>query len=314
MNGVVGNSSGHRPEISTRRFGRATLRACLALSLVLLASCTGTSPSTKPATPSGIDLSTFPGPSTTGVPKGTKLSVYKGPCTISANTAINDKRVECDALVITSGKVVIKRSELNRIDLDTDGASLVIEDSSVDAGKAYAPALGYQNVTARRIEAKGGQHSVLCSVSCTIEDSWLHGQYLPPDQPWHLNGYLSNGGHDVTLRRNTISCDVASNDVGGSCSSDAALFGDFAPISDYLIEGNLFVANPKSVSYCLYAGSDEDKKFGSDAQGVVVKDNVFERGPGGKCGSYGAVTSFGSEASGTEWSGNRWDDGESLTP
>jgi len=269
-------------------------------------------PSQPPSTGTGSTPTTFPGPSNTGVPKGTELSPYTGPCTIKTATAITAKIVSCDPLTVAAGSVQISDSRLGRIDVESSG-SASIQDSEIDAGHDYAAAAGQRNLTLQRVNAHGGDHSVQCSENCVVQDSWLHGQYLPSDGAWHLNAYISNGGHNVVLRHNTLSCDARPNSVGGGCSGDASIFGDFSSNSDYLFDGNLFVANI-GVSYCLYAGYDPSKSYGTSVTNIVVKNNVFQRGGNGKCGDYGPVTSFQSRASGNIWTNNKWDDGTAVTP
>ena len=39
-------------------------------------------------------------------------------------------------------------------------------------------------------------------------------------------------------------------------------------------------------------GFDAKKEFGTDVRQIVVTGNVFQRGPNGKCGGYGPVTSY----------------------
>lgn len=103
-----------------------------------------------------IDRNSFPGPNNTGVPKGTELTPYTGPCGITEpNTVIDSKRVTCDLYIKAPG-VRITRSTTSRIDVDTPGASLTIEDSVINAGSWQSAALGYSNVIVRRVEVKGG--------------------------------------------------------------------------------------------------------------------------------------------------------------
>ena len=49
------------------------------------------------------------------------------------------------------------------------------------------------------------------SLSCLVQDSYLHGQYLPRERAWHLGGFLSDGGQNMTLRHNFIVCDQPVN-------------------------------------------------------------------------------------------------------
>ncbi len=261
------------------------------------------------AEPVPIDLSTFPGAHNTGVPEGTALTPYDGPCEITEpNTVIDARIIDC-SLVVKAPRVLITRSKTYRIDVDTPDASLTIEDSLVDGGKWIGPAIGFSHVTVRRSEVRGGQSSIQCTPNCLVEDSWLHGQYLQPGQPQHLGGFLSNGGGDVTLRHNTIVCDV--EDVGdGGCTGDAQIYGDFSELSHFTFERNLFLETPGG--FCTSFGYNPGKPFGTKPTFIVVKDNVWQRGKNGQCAHFGPTTSFAAGGEGNVWSGNVWDDGTVL--
>ncbi|MFF0816094.1 hypothetical protein ACFYVR_13220 [Rhodococcus sp. NPDC003318] len=254
----------------------------------------------------------FPGPSDTGVPAGAVLTAYDGPMTITVPGTVIDARIIRGTLHVDAPGVTVTRSMIaGNIDLDEPTSTLVLEDVEVDGAPTWQPAIGFNNITMRRVEVEGARVSVLCGSNCTIEDSWLHGQYLEPGTDWHVNGYLSNGGSNVLLRHNTLVCDAPENSAEGSCTGPAASFGDFEPLRNITYERNLFAAGPGA--YCLYAGYNPDKPFGSDPMGIVVTNNIFERGPNGQCASYGPVASF-QAGPGNVWAGNRWDDGGEVSP
>ncbi|HEY6594996.1 MAG TPA: hypothetical protein VI011_12990, partial [Asanoa sp.] len=161
----------------------------------------------------------------------------------------------------------------------------------------------------------GGETSVQCgekAISCTVDDSWLHGQNIPEDANWHLGGFLSNGGHNIRIRHNTIVCDAAPTQNDGGCTGDLNLFGDFAVVSDVVIDDNYLGANTGS-SYCLYAGDTASKPF-PRADHIVIRNNVFERGTNGKCGAYGPVAGFNRHGTGNVWTNNRWEGGGAVAP
>jgi len=263
----------------------------------------------------------WPGPSNTGVPAGTKLSTYTGPCTIQkAGTVIDAKTLNCD-LTILAADVTVKRSKINGlVFLDTDRAgssnwSLTLEDSEVDAGKAPNAAVSYGNMTLLRDNIHGGVTSAQCgekSSTCVIQDSYLHGQYLPATAAWHLGGFLSNGGHNIRIRHNYILCEPPANSVGEGCTGDLNLLPDFAVIADVIAEDNFLGANTGS-SYCIYGGDSSTKPY-PHANHVVIRNNTFERGTNGKCGMYGPVTGFNSNGTGNIWTGNKWRGGGSVAP
>jgi hypothetical protein len=274
---------------------------------------TGSSSRPLPGPPVG---GPWPNPGNTGVPGGTQLSAYAGPCVITtANAVIDAKTVSCD-LEVRAANVTIKRSLIKGIvilDTDVSGSSTwsyTLADSTVTAGLRQQAAVSYGNMTVLRSNISGGATSVQCgehAVSCTIQDSYLHGQQIPSDQHWHLGGFLSNGGHNIRIRHNTIICDAPENSVGDGCTGDLNLLGDFAPIADVVADSNYLGAST-GMSYCLYGGDALSKPY-PHANNVVVTNNVFARGTNSKCGAYGPVSSFNVNGPGNVWSNNTWDGG-----
>ena len=209
--------------------GGVALSAAVAASLLVTLSTT-TTPSPASSTPPHITTthprpttttapsppaSSWPDASNTGVPAGTTLSAYTGPCTITtANTVIDSKTVNCPDLNIQAGGVSIVKSKVNGhvwSAADTNPAWTVsVTDSEVDGGLVQLPAVGTGNLTVLRSNIHGGETAVQCDDGsvCTVQDSWLHGQAIPPGADWHLGGFLSDGGdHDIRLIHNRVVCD-----------------------------------------------------------------------------------------------------------
>jgi hypothetical protein len=69
------------------------------------------------------------------------------------------------------------------------------------------------------------------------------------------------------------------------------------------------VAN-RNQSYCAYGGSVSAKPYQAD--NIVFRNNVFQRGSTGKCAYHGAITSFDPNRSGNVWANNKYDDGREL--
>jgi hypothetical protein len=263
----------------------------------------------------------FPGPSNTGVPAGTVLTAYTGPCTITTpNTVIDSKTVNC-ALDVRAANVTIRNSKVNNnvwLDQDKPGSagwSMTITDSEVDAGTQNLPAICCGMYTVQRVNAHGGHNGAQCENGnryCTIVDSWLHGQYLPDNEPWHLGGFLSDGSTNITLTHNTVVCDHAVNPLGEGCTGDINLIPNFAPVQGAQITRNLLGANTGS-AYCTYGGEKSTSQF-PHADHVVYQDNVFQRGTNRKCAAYGPVTGFAAGNPGNQWINNTWDDGKVVPP
>ena len=274
-------------------------------------------PSPSPTTPAG-----WPGPANTGVPVGVTLTPYTGPCTITvANTVIDAKMVSCDLSIATTGVHITRSWITGTVSASTSGSTqrLLIEDSLIDAGHRLATGLGDGWFTANRIEIIGGNRGAYCAYRCTIQDSWVHGTYVEAD--WHASAIRAE--QYSTLIHNTISCSwYPPTAQDGGCSADLTGYPDFTSIHDWLIQGNLFVANP-GASFCAYGGSSGGKPFSSDPMTAVNVQFIGNTGQRGtiagdkglfRCGFYGAVDSFNAAKAGAVWSGNVWDDGSAVTP
>jgi hypothetical protein len=255
----------------------------------------------------------WPGPGNTGVPAGTVLTKYDGPCSIDAVTTLDSVDASaCPSIDIRVKNVVITNSLLPRLDVDDPAGSVDVSDSTVRAGNTSLSAVSGYNIVATRIDATGGQHTFGCESNCTVVDSWLHDQYNPDGESYHNNAFLTNGGSTMVVRHNTLHCTAIVNANDGGCTADLSLFGDFSPVSDVLIDNNLFKANASSISFCAYGGYIPGKPYPISTN-VRFLNNVFERGVNGMCGTFGPVTSFLPSATGNEWSGNVWDDGTALS-
>lgn len=269
-----------------------------------------------PAVADGVGSSgTFPDDSTTGVPAGVRLTPYSGPCVITvASTVITAKQINCDVVIKARDVRILGSAIRGRLVSNTPSGSVVVADSTIDGGfQETFPTVSLVNLTLLRVEVTGGQHSVQCSSTCLVQDSWLHGQYLPAGSSGHVNAFISNGGSDIRLVHNTLLCSVQSTKFRGGCTADASFFGDFSPISKVEVYRNLFKANSTGAGYCLQAGNNADKPF-PRATRVIVVSNVFERGSNNRCGIYGPVTSFPSDDAASRWVDNVWIDGTTLLP
>lgn len=243
----------------------------------------------------------WPGAGNTGVPAGTVLTPYTGPCDIhDNNVVIENKTINCSMLIYGTGTVIRKSKVNGSVYTNNETATLTVEDAELDGGQGQARTVGVDNLTLRRSNVYGNQHTVQCATNCLIEDNWLHDQWEGGAAlGWHQNGFITNGGSNLTLRHNTVHC-------RGGCTADVALIPDYN-ISNVTIDNNLFVASPDS-SECLYGGGHSGNKPGT-ATGIKVTNNVWQRGGNGKCGAQGPVAYFSTTAPGNVWLNNLWEDG-----
>jgi hypothetical protein len=268
----------------------------------------------------------WPGPSNTGVPAGTTLTTYTGPCTITtANTVIDAKTVNC-VLNIAAANVQIRNSKINGgvwIDDQTKPYSFTITDSEIDAGPVDADhndgqsAIGKSHFVATRVETHGGIRGVWCEYSCTVQDSWIHGQARDSGGAAHESGVRMGDGS--IIRHNSLGCDAPDVPPDAGCSADLTGYGDFAPIRNNTIDKNLFLATPGGT--CAYGGSsgrDGSKPYGNQAANITFTDNVFQHKnsfqPSGNCGYWFPVTDFDTSRPGNKWTNNKWDNGATVSP
>ena len=149
----------------------------------------------------------FPSAETTGVPTGITLSKYTGNCLIQKdNFVIDAKIVNCD-LRVFAHDVTITRSQINGsvyADAEAGEGSFTISDSWVNNANADGTGIGDSDFTAIRVHVTGGSRSINCYRDCTVQDSYVHGQYTDPSGRAHESGIRM--GSNSVLRGNTIGC------------------------------------------------------------------------------------------------------------
>lgn len=308
------------------------------------ASCVG-----LPNTPGGADPwgSCWPGPHNTGYPHGlpgdtrtpVTLSDYTGPMTLSSCGVTIDSKTISGDLLITAGNgthsaatpcITIKNSLLKGT-IHTDTISqgpVVITDTEIAVpGSSWWASTGFYNTFDWRVNSHGGQGTIKCQAYCESHDSWVHGMYL--ENQYHYNAW---GGNGIEAADAGFVIDHGYADCGGfaakdasagsdaGCSADIGFYGDFAPVRNITINKTFFAAAKATAQfgsgtqpgYCLNPGYYPGKPYPNPSN-VVVTNNVFEKGPTGKCGEYGATNTWLS-GNGNVWSGNTWDDGTVLNP
>ncbi len=269
----------------------------------------------------------FPNETNTGVPDNLKSSLtpYTGPCTITAaDVKIDRKVITCDQLRLLGPNAAITNSIINGTvysDCCYLNGSFSLTDSEVRGPGSTATVIGEARFKLLRVEVSGGSRSVNCNTTCEIRDSYIHGQYGDKRGIDHESG-IRQDSHG-TFVHNTISCDAIAypNPNGGEgsgCSAAVSGYGDFGTVNnnrftDNLIESREGLNGQAASSYCVYGGSTTGKPY-PNAHHIVFTDNIFRRGGMGKCGIYGPVTSFDSNAEGSLWQNNLWDDGATVPP
>lgn len=216
------------------------------------------------------------------------------------------KTVSCSPLYVRASNVSITNSRVNGW-VRVESGSLSMVDSEI-----FSPAgqtgIDGSNYSVLRGDISGGNRQGNCDVNCTVRDSWLHGTRIYPSSQ-HASGFRL--GQHTLLEHNTITCDAAQTSAGGGCSAPITGYPDFAPLHHNTVVNNKIAESPNS-AFCAYGGATSGKDYSNDSTNatyIVFRDNVFGRGPTGRCAIYGVISDFASGRTGNVWSNNRFDDG-----
>ncbi|WP_052590798.1 hypothetical protein [Luteipulveratus mongoliensis] len=276
------------------------------------------SPTSSPTTTPAPDE--WPDASNTGVPAGTLLTAYTGPNTITVNGTVIDGKTVTGDLDIEASNVIIKNSVVNgqiaNYAEDFPDASFTITDSTVNVGNTSGTGIGHGPFTATRVEVTGGNRSIDCAWQCTVEDSWVHGQFTDPSGSFHESG-IRVGAYS-TITHNRIACDAPFVAPDGGCSAALTGYPDFAAVQHNKIDGNFFVANtyatPEgvfSMAFCAYFGDTPGKAYSGQTIDIDVTNNVWEKdgvGSHSNCGYYGPYVDFPEQDPDSTWINNTMTD------
>lgn len=262
-------------------------------------------------TPGGPDPwgGCWPGPNNTGPSPGTVLTRYTGTvlpdgaCMITTDTVIIGKTMACQ-IIVNSGNLTLENSSLTGEVYNYGHGSVLIKNTVINGGSDHTETVLGSNITIENSNLYGNQHEVYCGDNCTVENSWLHDNHNFGSAD-HQNGFLTTGGDHYNLQHNSVYC------VGG-CTGDVTFLGSD---SQAIVNRNLFVAS-QYAAFCLYPYSGGGPSIVNQ---MTITDNVFQRGPNGKCAYYGPVYGWdapnnrpGTSGYHNVWSGNIWNDGTAL--
>lgn len=254
--------------------------------------------------PAEEPTSGFPDETTTGL--SDPSAVVAGPSVTTTHDGQVIENIECSRIKIRHRNVTVRNCRVKSsptitsytmIDVThTDDLGAIIEDCEVDGNGNYGAIGVYgSGYTLRRTHIHGCRTSCQVVNNCTVEDNLFHDHSFGPGT--HGTAISCHGGGGHIIRNNTLTQGLS------GASSALSLYGDFAPLDDILIEGNIFNGG----SYCTYGGSIDVKPY-PDATNIRYINNAFGRDVHSECGRYGPVTSFDLDAEGNEWSGNYWAD------
>ncbi len=302
----------------------------------------GACPASVPNTAGGPDpwRGCFPGPGNTGVPANvapvdvsgghilpsnpaipadnTGWSVSGGVININTPNAVVDGVQDLHGVYLqNSNGGTIMNSYIGDVNQNTTGGNLLVQNDTINGGgdSSFSPVnsgTGTSTIDVEGVNAYNGKDGIHCLGTCAVRNSWLHDN-VSNDPTAHQQGIYLNGGDNDVFTHNSIGC---ISETG--CTANVAILnaGDDVNIT---VSKNLLLESPPSLNgeetgYCAYPGPNASSE-GNKVSGIAWTDNVFQKGPNGKCALngpvYGWYASICSPAACT-WSGNIWDDGTAL--
>lgn len=242
----------------------------------------------------------------------TPLSINQG-FQNSETVVFTEKHITGDIRLYGTSSVTLIRCKLNGyVDCDLTPNFTAI-DCDIDAGSWLNAAIGFNNLKLTRCNISGGITSVNGTDNTLVEDCYCHGLYVEPMGQTHTGTITCFGGGNMTVRRTTILNDSVDNGFGGGPSGNFQLYGDNKVIDNILVEYCYLPFTEGGYSASL--GHNPGKPFGENPTHIVFKHNIFSKGPNGKGGQFGTVTSFLPDAGntvigvGNQFYDNIWQDG-----
>jgi hypothetical protein len=268
------------------------------------APTTTTTVAPPPPVPTG-----WPGAGNTGVPAGTPMTVVNGNLTVSTPGAVVEGKDVVGCVDVTANNVTLRKIRVRNcgrepmVSVGYGRSGILIEDSELDGGNlnGLASAVGYEGYTIRRSNVHNIGKGLHMTNNVTIEDNWIHDLYETADS--HNDDVVTNGGSNFVVRHNTLENDHTQ-------TATVALYGDFAPVVNALVDNNLLVGG----GFAVYGGSVSGKPYTSGAQQIRFTDNVFSRKYWPKGGYWGPASAFDPSRPGNQWTGNVWQDTGASVP
>ncbi|OYX43299.1 hypothetical protein B7Y94_01990 [Candidatus Saccharibacteria bacterium 32-49-12] len=126
----------------------------------------------------------------------------------------------------------------------------------------------------------------------TVKNSYIYSHLTAEGA--HRSGISTHGGDNFNITNNTIIC------VNTGCSSAVNMYSDYAPVTDYLLQGNLVAGG----SICVRGG--QTHTYPNDTHDIRILNNRFSTLYAPECGTLQALAQFDSTAPGNIRSGNVW--------
>jgi hypothetical protein len=257
----------------------------------------------------------FPDPTNTGVAPGTPLTPASGIVTLDKAGQVYENKELTGSIIVKAPNVTVRNVRLvvtdpyygvsvkNGDSWENDQANLVLDHVEINLnGKPNIKGIAFNGFTLRNVYfhngadcAHFGQNVVIESSLCALGPD-ANGDGNPDgggfcDGPDHYDGFQSDGGHNITLRHNTIR---------NPCGQTAAILmsTNTSPIDSVVIDNNLMSGG----GYTVYCGTSS----GGVATHETYTNNVISREFFPKGGYWGPTTECEKVdvSHGNVWDGN----------
>ena len=179
-------------------------------------------------------------------------------------------------------------------DPDYFNGSFTLTDSEVRMPQSAGTGIGDVNFVVTRVEITGGSRSINCAANCTVQDSYLHGQYTDQRGIDHESAVRMGAGS--VIRHNYITCDATPVPPGRRLLGGAHRLRRLRDRPEEHHRQQPDRRWPLRFDGLLrLRWLDPGKPYSVGVNNIKFTNNIFMRGPNGKCGIWGPITSFDSQ-------------------
>ncbi len=258
----------------------------LLTSTVVVAGCSspGSAGPVPAPTPTEAVITAPVDPEDTGVPPGVTLR-ESGPLRLVDDGAVVDGLDVDGCVTVRADDVTIRNSRIRcgkdgvtlAVEVEDDSEGLVVESSEIDGLGRAEVGVGWGSYTLRKVDIHGTADGARFGHRVRVEQSWIHDMARIGDL--HSDALQTTSAGDVVIVGNVLDpAQRGDGDPGEPDYNNAGLMlgseTGTKQVRDVLVEHNRFDGG----NYSLNVRGD------IDAEGVVIRDNVF--GDGSR---YGAV-------------------------
>ena len=202
---------------------------------------------------------------------------------------------------VTVRDVKVTSSGLYGIDIGRDSptcpTNTLIEYTEVDKSPAAdIPWGAYQRCAGGQVFDHIKIHNVgrgmMIYGNVTITNSYVYAHRTTEEA--HRSGISTHGGDNFTVTGNTVIC------ANSNCSSSINMYSDYAPVTNYLLQDNLFAGG----SICVRGG--QTHTYPNDTHDIRILNNRFSTVYAPQCGTLQVLAQFDTAAPGNIRSGNVW--------